>query len=177
MALGYLTEQFSRPKLLIEDGKRLISQEDWQVERALYDAQNTNTVIATEPVSGRRGGVLAWNQRYLSRMLPHAVGWIPMSGAWALIIVHLQWAQNDLSKIAEIAIPAFVIAAIYGTVAIFFSFALVQIVYQALKPRRYWESDAWYCALSLTAKLYLGSILLVNVIGVDGTVESALVAQ
>jgi hypothetical protein len=31
-----------------------------------------------------------------------------------------------------------------------------------------------YCTLSLTAKLYLGIFLLINVIYVDGSVEEAL---
>lgn len=35
-------------------------------------------------------------------------------------------------------------------------------------------SELLYCVLSLSAKLYLGFFLLVNVIMTDGTVEGAL---
>ena len=37
-----------------------------------------------------------------------------------------------------------------------------------------WRQELCYCALSLTAKLYLGWFLLINVLFVDGTVDEAL---
>ena len=100
-----------------------------------------------------------------------------MIAAWSAIIAHLEIARHDLKKLSDRSIPTWVLAAIYGTVIIFFSFGLVQLFYQALPPRRYWETEVWYCALSLTAKLYLGFFLLINVIGVDGSVEDALAGQ
>lgn len=177
MLFGLLTEVYSRPKLLVEDGRRLISQEEWQTTRPLYDARNTNTVVATEPISGRRGGVWAWKQHYIQRMLPHAIGWFPMTAAWVLIIAHLEFARHDLKQITDVSIPVFILAAIYGSILLFWCFTIVQAWYQALPPTRYWESEIWYCILSLTAKLYLGFILLINVIGVDGSVEEALAGQ
>ena len=177
MLFGLLTEVYSRPKLLVEEGRRLISQEEWQTARPLYDARNTNTVVATEPISGRRGGVWTWKRHYIQRMLPHAIGYVPMTAAWVLIIAHLELARHDLEKLSDRSIPGWVLAAIYGTVLIFFSFGFVQARYQALPPKRYWETELWYCVLSLTAKLYLGFFLLINVIGVDGSVEEALAGQ
>lgn len=50
----------------------------------------------------------------------------------------------------------------------------VQIIFQYLPPGFYWGSELLYCMLSLSAKLYLGFFLLVNVIMTDGTVEGAL---
>lgn len=68
-------------------------------------------------------------------------------------------------------------AQIYGTVIIFWSFTVVQLIFQALPPNFYWGSELIYCALSLTAKLYLGWFLLLNVVltdNADGTAEGGL---
>lgn len=47
---------------------------------------------------------------------------------------------------------------------------------QASDARKFFTtgSELLYCVLSLSAKLYLGFFLLVNVIMTDGTVEGAL---
>ena len=66
---------------------------------------------------------------------------------------------------------------IYGTIIIFWSFTVVQLIFQALPPNFYWGSELIYCALSLTAKLYLGWFLLLNVVltdNADGTAEGGL---
>jgi hypothetical protein len=63
---------------------------------------------------------------------------------------------------------------IYGTAIIFSCFAVVQLLFQRLPPGYYWGSELTYCALSLTAKLYLGWFLLINVLFIDGTVDEAL---
>ena len=57
---------------------------------------------------------------------------------------------------------------------IFWSFTVVQIIFQYLPPGFYWGSELIYCVLSLSAKLYLGFFLLMNVILTDGSVEQAL---
>ena len=43
-----------------------------------------------------------------------------------------------------------------------------------LPPGFYFGTELCYCALSLTAKLYLGWFLLLNVIMTDGSVDEAL---
>ena len=48
------------------------------------------------------------------------------------------------------------------------------MLFQRLPPGFYWGTELCYCALSLTAKLYLGWFLLINVIMTDGTVDEAL---
>ncbi len=88
--------------------------------------------------------------------------------------MHLQWAKADLELVTDRRIPQWVDGAIYGTVIIFWSFTAVQIIYQALPPGFYWGTEICYCLLSLTAKLYLGLFLLINVIATDGTAEGAL---
>ena len=50
----------------------------------------------------------------------------------------------------------------------------VQIIFQRLPPGFYWGSEMLYITLSLTAKLYLGFFLLINVLYADGSVEQAL---
>ena len=48
------------------------------------------------------------------------------------------------------------------------------MLFQRLPPGFYWGTELVYSALSLTAKLYLGWFLLINVIMTDGTVDEAL---
>ena len=86
----------------------------------------------------------------------------------------MEWAKADLSLITDRTIPGWVDAAIYGTVIIFVSFGFVQMLFQRLPPGFYFGTELTYCALSLTAKLYLGWFLLLNVIMTDGTVDEAL---
>ncbi len=111
--------------------------------------------------------------------------------------MHLEWAKHDLSQITDRTIPGWVNAVVYGTVVIFFSFAFVQLIFQRLCPGHYWGAcrllgavslqfvaplappfpagtELIYCFLSLTAKMYLGWFLLINVLFVDGSVETAL---
>ena len=63
---------------------------------------------------------------------------------------------------------------IYGTFLIFTQFAFVQIVFQRLNPGFYWATELAYCILSLTAKLYLGLFLLINVIMQDASANDTL---
>ena len=150
---------------------KLISQDQWNMDRPLYDVQNTDTIVASEAdlyVRQQR------EQNYLRRMVPHILGWFPMVAAWVIIVTHLEWARHDLSLVTERTIPGWVDGAIYGTVIIFWSFTVVQIIFQYLPPGFYWGSELIYCVLSLSAKLYLGFFLLMNVILTDGTVEQAL---
>lgn len=117
-----------------------------------------------------------------------------MATAWVIIISHLESARHDLTKITSRTIPEWVNGAIYGTVILFWSFSVVQIIFQrkslpehlprivaltllplaGLPPGFYWGTELIYCILSLTAKLYLGFFLLINVILTDGSVQEAL---
>ena len=224
-----LWERHKRPPTAVERYRndpralKLISQDQWNMDRPLYDVQKTDTLLATESdlyVRQQR------EQNYLRRMVPHVFGWFPCTAAWVIIIVrtstqtychtnpptlfrldiartqvHLEWAKHDLSLVSDRQIPEWVNGAIYGTVIIvhaafksllcqrttvhaltvlsllrsqFWSFTVVQIIFQYLPPGFYWGSELLYCVLSLSAKLYLGFFLLVNVIMTDGTVEGAL---
>ena len=63
-------------------------------------------------------------------MIPHVFGWFPMTAAWVVMIHHLEQARYDLSLVTEQTIPEWVDGAIYGTVLIFWSFTIIQIVFQ-----------------------------------------------
>ena len=107
-------------------------------------------------------------------MVPHVFGWFTMTSVWFILFTQLEHARRDISEVSDRNIPEWVFAAIIGTSIIFMSFALVQVIFQRLAPGFYWGTELIYCVLSLTAKLYLGVFLLINVIMVDGGVEAAL---
>ena len=62
----------------------------------------------------------------------------------------------------DLRIPDWVRALLYGTFAIFSSFSFVLPLYQRLPPGFYFGTEISYCILSLTAKLFLGLILIVR---------------
>lgn len=70
-------------------------------------------------------------------MFPHTLGYFPMVAAWVIIIVHLETAKRDLTYITDRTMPEWVNGAVYGTVVIFWSFSVVQIIYQRLAPGFY----------------------------------------
>ena len=73
------------------------------------------------------GQALKWSDKfveeqrfnnYVRRMVPHAMGWFPMTAAWVIILVQLENAKADITHISDRRIPGWVDAAIYGTVII-----------------------------------------------------------
>tara|TARA_B100000963_G_scaffold345354_1_gene349366 strand:+ start:1426 stop:3006 length:1581 start_codon:yes stop_codon:yes gene_type:complete len=146
---------------------KLISQTEWDLDRPLYDVANT-----TRPVAVQRMGYFVRAQRtrnYVRRMVPHIFGWFPMTSVWYILINQLEQAKRDVAEVTDREIPSWVNAVIYGTALIFMSFAFVQITFQRLAPGFYWGTEVCYCILSLTAKMYLGWFLLINVLYVDGS--------
>lgn len=82
-----------------------------------------------------------WSQKtrnYIRRMVPHILGWFPISAAWVMIINALETARHDLADVSEEEIPPWVLGAIYGTLVIFWSFTVIQILFQ-------WYSPGYYC--------------------------------
>ena len=138
-----------------------------QCDRPLYDVANQAQPVAVQRV---RYFVRAQRTRnYVRRMVPHIFGWFPMSSVWFWLFTQLENAKRDLSEVSDREIPVWVNAVIIGTFFIFMSFAFVQIVFQRLAPGFYWGTEVCYCILSLTAKMYLGWFLLINVLYVDGS--------
>lgn len=133
-------------------------------------------------------------------MVPHVFGWFTMTSVWFILVVQLENAKRDLDEVSDRKMPEWVDAVIYGSFLIFMSFAFVQsrlepppccsrmlthshppqvqIIFQRLAPGFYWGTEVAYCLLSLTAKLYLGWFLLINVIFIDGsTADETLSGQ
>jgi len=111
----------------------------------------------------------------IRRLLPHVFGFFPYITAWVLIMYHFLTAMADLKEsYPELNVPEWVIIAVWGVLIIFSSFTVVQIVYQLRRPGDYWGTEICYCVLSATAKLFLGVLLLWNVIMADGPAESTL---
>lgn len=58
-------------------------------------------------------------------MVPHILGWFPMSAVWFILISQLQQAKRDVAEVSDRTIPSWVNATILGTGIIFMSFAAV----------------------------------------------------
>ena len=110
---------------------------------------------------------LKWKSPYHWRMIPLCVGLVPYVAAWSIIISYWIKSIDDVCERLRDRIPDYVPYIIYGCFFIFSLFAVVLVVYQRFEPARYWETEVWYCILSLTAKVFLGAFLLTNVIGRD----------
>lgn len=90
-AFGFLVEYNSRPKYLACDphdpnARVLISQEEWQRDRPVHNIDAPNDIV------GAKSGYFAecqWVGNYKRRMIPHALGWFPISAAWTIIIVRI----------------------------------------------------------------------------------------
>lgn len=90
-AFGFLVEYNSRPKYLAcnppdPNARVLISQEEWQRDRPVHNTNAPNEIVGAE------SAYFAECQRvgnYKRRMIPHALGWFPISAAWTIIIVRI----------------------------------------------------------------------------------------
>ena len=162
---------------------KLIDQTEWFMDRPMYEFKAAPEVVT-------RGAVGTWwktsysNARaqrtasWLRRMVPSIFGWFTMTSVWFILFTQLENARRDIGEISDQNMPEWVYAVIVGSVIIFMSFALVLIVFQRLRPGFYWGTEIAYCILSLTAKMYLGWFLLINVLYVDGsTADETLRAQ
>jgi hypothetical protein len=113
------------------------------------------------------------DERVWVRLAPHIVGYVPYVVEWVLVVVQFLNSIYDLPSELQDRIPAFVVPAVYGSVAIFTSFAVVQVLFQCRRPAVYYWSEVWYAVLSLTAKVYLGSLLMLNIF-VRASIDEAL---
>jgi len=113
---------------------KLISQSEWERDRPLYDYKNPQ--LAAKDGERRDFFVRAqrtWN--YVRRMVPHVLGWFPITTAWVIIVNHLYHAIYDVKLISDRNIPGWVEALVWGQIIIFYSFALVSSTHSNIYTR------------------------------------------
>jgi len=199
MKLGLLTELYSRPVIRKDKTNygpaaavgrlgfygvpdvtndpnymHILSKDEWEGDRPVRDEDGKVIV----PKEGTRDFRLAQRcSNYVRRMVPHVLGIVPFTATVVVMLYHFETSKYELytSTNGTMQIPAWINAAIYGTFVIFSSFTFVQQIGQALPPGMYGPfSEIMYCALSLTAKLYLGALYMVNVLMAEQRAASVL---
>lgn len=116
----------------------------------------------------------------LWRLHPHFLGFLPYLMAWMLLFIFFGQTIDDVNQAfpnnASSVIQPFIYSALTLTFGTFSIFTCVQWYYLTRdSPRDFWESEAIYCILSMTSKLVLGGILLVNVILANVRAEDSAV--
>lgn len=99
-----------------------------------------------------------WVQSLTHRLLPHLLGYIPIAGAWVVIVLSY-YDKND-----SIVVPWFVDVILVSQAGLFLSFGVVQLVQLARPPTVYIQGEIAYQVLSLVSKSLLGGLLLFNVL-------------
>jgi hypothetical protein len=110
---------------------------------------------------------MQYTYNYFYRMIPHFVGWFPYVAVWVVYFNHFGSQLSDLRREDEALferVPDFVPYAVGGTAIFFTSFTFVQWRYQYISPDFYWKTEIIYCFLSATSKLFLGTLLYVNIL-------------
>ena len=113
---------------------------------------------------------------FLRRQPCYVLGFFPYLSWVIVLIVHIETAKADLAEgtNGSLQIPDFVNTLLYGTVVIYSSFSFVMPIFQYLPPGFYFGSEICYCILSALAKVFLGSVLLVNVLMQEERAEELL---
>lgn len=101
----------------------------------------------------------AWQAPLSVRLLPWVLGHVPQVAAWGLIILQFYDGADPEDKA-----PDFVHIILWGELALFFSFALAQLLSQCFAPKHFWRGELLFQILSLASKGVLGGLLLVNVL-------------
>jgi hypothetical protein len=96
------------------------------------------TEVLSRPLDSSGKG---WNFFFLYRMAPHIFGYVPMIGAWVMMIKFLETVKMDVERDRNAQMPLWVNFVVYGTVVIFWSFSVVQIVFQYRDPLYYGEQS------------------------------------
>jgi len=152
---------------------RLVGRYDmhrWQGDPGTPVDVNVNGGMLSnaDKAAKKRGYESARWSNYKARMLPFVLGIFPYVTCWVIVLTGFFQQLEDL-RLEDQAlydrVPRFVPFAVVGTAITFTTFALPQLFYQNMEPQYYWKTEIWYCLLSLTAKVYLGTLLYINVIG------------
>ncbi len=100
-----------------------------------------------------------WSSPLTIRILPWIVGHVPQIVAWALIILQFYSVFDDTDRA-----PWFVTLILWAELLLFFSFGAASLLSQILPPRRFYQGEILFQALSLISKGVLGGVLITNVL-------------
>ena len=119
---------------------------------------------------------LEWTSR--TRFLPFFTGCLLVVSAWTVLVMGIVFSVNDSVRLRNIgapSIPPWVIAALFGTLLSFFSFAAVHLYYIKVLPsfKRFVHQEMWYQVLSVVSKVYLTGFLMAEVLFREGPAASA----
>ena len=153
-----------------ENALYLIDGTKWEGDRIIRDNDGKIITSNFDYINAQR------TSNWLRRLIPYFCGWLPYMTVIVLQLWFLEYQSYRLYEDTDgsMRIPSWVRAALWGTYTIFTSFAWVQPLYQALPPTHYWGSEVSYVILSMTAKLYLGILVLWNVILVEERADQLL---
>jgi len=102
-----------------------------------------------------------------TRLFPNFLGYVPYITAYYIVIENYMRITKDFkgdNAPAGQRIPDWVDIVVYGQCAVFSSFAIVSILQQIWSPRRYYQGEIIYAALSFGSKGLLGFIMIFNVL-------------
>jgi hypothetical protein len=190
---GLLNELFSRPAIEVDvknyqwqKGKlgftgppdyakdpralHIIAGDTWEGDRPVRDGNG-------KPIEGPRkfNSVQRWSN-FVRRQVPYFTAWFPYILYVFIVVFHLENSKKRLYDETDgtLQIPSWVNSLLYGTLLLFTSFGFVMPVFQALPPSAYFGSEYAYILLSLTAKMFLGGLILFNVIMQEARADSTL---
>ena len=180
MAMGFFTELYSRPASQATPGYYDFTRWEGDPQRIGWNDPDR--------APGHEGNLQLklWGNRsqrwvnYRRRMVPHIFGFVPYFAAWTIIINGFLVQLDDLRVENEdlfARVPDWIPYAVFATFAIFSTFTFVQIWYQWQPPKHYWKTELWYCTLSASAKIALGTLLYINVINVDARFDETVALE
>ena len=100
-----------------------------------------------------------WTRPLWYRLSPWALGHLPQSAAWFLIVLQFYDGADP-----EDAAPVFVHAILWGELLLFFSFGGAALLSQLMPPKYFYRGELAFQVLSLASKGLLGGLLIANVI-------------
>ena len=111
-----------------------------------------------------------WATPLADRLVPWALGFLPLAAAWGLILSTFYDSLFDPTERA----PAFVHVILWGELVLFVSFGGAAFYAQYGPPRYFYRGEIVFQVLSLVSKGLLGVLLLINVLMLSSFDEAYL---
>lgn len=108
-----------------------------------------------------------WNLALRPRLIPHLLGYIPLTCAWIVIIAQFAYTASLTTGDDDAQMPGFVYAVVSSQVVLFWSFGFVQLFVLLGSPSNYIYGEVSYLILSLLAKAALGALVLGGLFGMS----------